>query len=61
MTLWLIDRERAHHAVCLLCAVLGVTREGYWAWSNRPASPWRLADERIKPMLLQAWRESDET
>jgi hypothetical protein len=31
MTFQLIDRERAHHAVSLLCSVLGVTRHGYWA------------------------------
>jgi hypothetical protein len=58
MTFRLIDRERAHHAVSLLCSVLGVTRQGYWAWSKRPASPRRLADEQIKPQLLKAWTES---
>jgi putative transposase len=61
MTFRLIDREREHHAVSLLCSVLGVTRQGYWAWSKRPASPRRLDDERIKPKLLKAWTESDET
>lgn len=61
MTFQLIDRERAHHAVSLLCSVLNVTRQGYWAWKRRPASRRRLDDERLKRRLLQAWKHSDQT
>ena len=61
MTFRLIDRERAHHAVSLLCSVLGVTRQGYWAWSKRPASAARLADEQLKARILELWRASHET
>jgi len=60
MTFRLIDQERAHHAVSLLCSVLGVSRQGYWAWTKRPASARRVEDERLKPRILQAWRDSDE-
>jgi hypothetical protein len=33
----LVDRERAHHAVSVLCSVLEVTRQGYYAWRATPA------------------------
>jgi len=57
----LVDQERAHHAVSRLCSVLNVTRQGYWAWKRRPASHRRLEDERLKPRILAAWKESDRT
>jgi putative transposase len=59
MTFQLIDRERAHHAVSLLCSVLSVTRQGFWAWKRRPPSLRRQADERLKPRILEAWNDSD--
>ena len=61
MTFQLIDRERAHHAVSLLCSVLNVTRQGFWAWKRRPASRRRVEDERLKQRILEAWNESDRT
>jgi len=61
VTFQLIDRERAHHAVSLLCSVLSVTRQGFWAWTRRPPSLRRQADERLKPRILRAWKDSDQT
>jgi putative transposase len=61
MTFQLIDRERAHHAVSRLCSVLNVTRQGYWAWKRRPLSRRRVEDERLKPLIRHAWRQSDGT
>lgn len=61
MTFQLIDQERAHHAVSLLCSVLNVTRQGFWAWKHRVASARRREDERLKLAILEAWRASDET
>jgi putative transposase len=61
MTFQLIDQERAHHAVSRLCSVLNVTRQGYWAWTKRPASRHRLEDERLKRRILAAWAKSDRT
>ena len=61
MTFQLIEKERAHHAVSRLCSVLSVTRQGYWAWKQRPPSRRRLDDERLKPRILVAWKESDRT
>jgi len=61
MTFQLIDQERAHHAVSRLCSVLNVSRQGCWAWKKRPTSRRRLEDERLKPLIVRAWRDSDET
>lgn len=61
MTFQLIDEERSHHAVSLLCSVLNVTRQGYWAWKRRSRSQRRQEDERLKPLVLAAWEESDRT
>ncbi len=59
MTFQLIDQERPHHAVSRLCSVLNVTRQGYWAWKQRPASRRRLEDERLKRRIFVAWTNSD--
>jgi len=61
MTFQLIDQERAHHAVSRLCWVLNVSRQGCWAWKRRPPSRRRLADERLKRRILEAWQHSDQT
>ncbi len=61
MTFQLIDQERAHHAVSRLCSVLDVSRQGYWAWKQRPVSRRRREDERLKPRILEAWDASDQT
>ena len=61
MTFQLIDRERAHHAVSLLCSVLNVSRQGYWLWKRRSASARRQEDERLKAGILAAWNASDQT
>ena len=35
----LVEKERAHHAVSLLCSVLNVSRAGFYAWVGRSAHP----------------------
>jgi transposase InsO family protein len=45
----------------LLCSVLNVTRQGFWAWKRRPASARRCEDERLKPLIAEAWEASDRT
>lgn len=61
MTFQLIDQERPHHAVSLLCSVLNVTRQGFWAWRRRQPCARRQADERLKPLITDAWELSDGT
>lgn len=41
--------------------MLNVTRQGYWAWERRPQSQRRREDERLKPRILAAWNDSDQT
>jgi putative transposase len=45
MTFRLIDQEKAHHAVSLLCRVLGVSRAGFYAFKSRPPSARTIADQ----------------
>ena len=43
----LIDAKKAQHPVSLLCGVLGVSRAGYYAWKDRPASPRERRDGEL--------------
>jgi hypothetical protein len=51
MTFRLIDQEKAHHAVSLLCRVLGVSRAGYYAWTRRPLSARAVADQALAEQI----------
>jgi putative transposase len=51
MTYRLIDQEKAHHAVSLLCRVLGVSRAGYDAWSGRPPSTRASTDQALTEQI----------
>jgi putative transposase len=35
----LIEAEKAEHAISRLCGVLGVTRQGFYAWRRRGPGP----------------------
>ena len=39
--------EKAHFPVRALCATLGVSRAGFYAWHDRPPAPRTQADERL--------------
>jgi putative transposase len=47
----LIDQEKAHHAVSLLCRVLGVSRAGFYAWQARPLSARAVADQALTAQI----------
>ncbi len=56
-----MSRLRLHYPVKLLARVLGVSRSGFYAWVSRPASARKVADEAMKPLILEAHRLSRET
>ena len=45
----------------LLCATLGVSRSGFYAWLTRPRSKRSLADEVIGAKVFQSFMASDRT
>ena len=57
----LIEAERAQHSVSLLCAVVGVTRAGFYAWRRRPASARELRDRELCELIRKAFSASRET
>ena len=62
-TFRLVEQEREHHAVSLLCSVLRVTRQGYYAWRRREAAPGprRQADAVYCGAILRLYTKSRET
>ncbi len=57
----LVDQERAHHAVSLLCSVLGVSRQAYYAWRERVPSARELRDRELKELIGEVFAESRRT
>jgi putative transposase len=58
MTFRLVDQEKAHHAVSLLCRVLGVSRAGYYAWTRRPPSARVTSDQVLLKQIRQVHQRS---
>ncbi|HXG36425.1 MAG TPA: IS3 family transposase [Dehalococcoidia bacterium] len=48
-----IDTQRPFHRVARLCAVLGVSRSGYYAWRQRPASRRAQANHTLVERMRQ--------
>jgi len=57
----LVDSERAHHAVSLLCSVLAVSRQAYYAWRSRPPSVRELRDRELKALIVEVFAQSRRT
>jgi transposase InsO family protein len=57
----LIDAKKSQHPVCLLCSVLGVSRAGYYAWKDRPASPRQRRDDELLEQIGVIHGESKAT
>jgi putative transposase len=61
MTFRLIEAEKAHHAVSLLCRVLGVSRAGYYAWTRRPPSARARRDAELTNQIRAIHQRSRAT
>jgi transposase InsO family protein len=57
----LVDQERAHHAVSLLCSVLKVTRQGYYAWKRRSPCARQIRDDELKTEILALYERGRDT
>ncbi|MCL9792963.1 IS3 family transposase [Frankia sp. AgKG'84/4] len=54
MTFALIDAEKTRHPVSVLARVLGVSREGYYAWRRRGGQSARTADDQTLTVKITA-------
>jgi putative transposase len=57
----LIDAKKAQHPVSLLCAVLGVSRAGYYAWKDRPVCERRRRDRELLDAIRAIHEDSRAT
>lgn len=57
----IIDEERRHRRLSVLCRVLGVTRSGYYAWRVRPAGARVVANRRLTVAIRAAFSGSGQT
>lgn len=56
----LIEAEKAHFPVTVLCEVLEVSRSGFYAWQNRPPSARATEDARLAGEIAAAHGKSGE-
>jgi putative transposase len=56
----LIDAEKDHHGVSLLARVLGVSRQGYYAWARRGPSARARRDAELTEKIRRHHTTSDE-
>ena len=54
----LIHAEKANHRVTLLCRVLNVSRQGYYAWVRRKPSRRQKQDQVLNRSIQKAFHES---
>ena len=57
----LIDAEKTHHGVSLLARVLGVSRQGYYAWKNRGPSRRARQDQALTETITKIHARSRHT
>ncbi len=54
----LIAAEKADHPVALLCQVLGVSRQGFYAWAKRVPSSRELADAWLTEQIKESHKDN---
>src|SRR5215211_4353256 len=57
----LIEAEKAEHAISRLCKVLGVTRQGFYAWRRRGPSLRQVGDAELKRLIVTIYDGSLQT
>jgi putative transposase len=57
----LVEAEKAEHAISRLCKVVGVTRQGFYAWRRRGPSLRQLGDEELKRLIIEIYDGSLQT
>jgi putative transposase len=57
----LIEAEKAEHRVSRLCKVMGVTRQGYYAWRRRGPSLRQLGDDELARLIVTIYDGSLQT
>jgi len=55
-----IHAEKACHSIAAMCRVLGVTRQGYYAYARRPPSARVKADAELCEAVRAVFAESGE-
>jgi putative transposase len=56
-----IHTEKAKLPAARLCRALGVSRSGYYAWSQRPPSAHAVADSKLVPIIRACYAQSRAT
>jgi putative transposase len=54
----LVDAEKAHYPVAVLCEVLEVSRSGYYDWRKRPSCERSKADAQLAVQIAAAHTKS---
>ena len=54
-----IRAEKAEFSVAALCRVLGVSRQGYYAYAKRPPSARTLDDAELQKRVREVFEESE--
>ena len=55
-----VEAEAGQFPVSLLCRVVGVTRQGFYAWKRRPPSARELADRKLAERIREIFVETEE-
>lgn len=53
-----VAAERAQHDVSRLCIMVGVTRQGFYAWRQRDPSLRSRQDQQLKDLIMAAYEKS---
>jgi len=57
----LVEAEKAEHSISRLCRVLGVTRQGFYAWRRRGPSLRQLGDDGLARLIVTIYDGSLQT